>query len=109
MLAEHDVYLSASRSDGASISLMEAMAGGCFPVVSDIEANREWLEDGKNALTFPCGDDEKLAGIILSLPPRRDFIQSAVARNRAVAEERADREKNLALLLERMEKVVSSR
>ena len=49
LMARHDVYVSASLSDGASVSLMEAMACGAFPLVSDIPANREWLVDGRNA------------------------------------------------------------
>ena len=51
-LAEADIYVSTSLSDGASQSLLEAMAIGVFPVVSDIAANREWILDGKNGFLF---------------------------------------------------------
>lgn len=102
MMAEHDVYVSASLSDGASVSLMEAMACGVFPLVSDIPANREWLVDQQNAFLFAPGDREGLARLILCLPQRREFIEQAVLPNRKLAEAKADREKNLRTLLNRL-------
>jgi L-malate glycosyltransferase len=42
------VYVSFPTSDGTSVSLLEAMALGCYPVVSDVPANREWIVDGLN-------------------------------------------------------------
>lgn len=38
-------YLSMTISDGASLSLLEAMAAKVIPIVSDIKANREVLQD----------------------------------------------------------------
>ena len=50
VLQQNDVYLSASHWDGTSLSLLEAMATGLFPVVSDIKANKAWLEDNVTSL-----------------------------------------------------------
>ena len=44
------IYISIPTTDGTSISLLEAMAYGCIPIVSDLPANREWIEHGKNGL-----------------------------------------------------------
>ena len=44
------VYVSFPSSDGTSVSLLEAMAQGCLPVVSDLPANREWVVDRLNGL-----------------------------------------------------------
>lgn len=108
MLAAHDAYVSASHWDGASLSLMEAMACGGFPVLSDIPANREWVEDGKTALMFPPGDWQTLASLIVGLPGRAEFIERAVRINREVVCARADRPRNLRLLMDRLEKVVQA-
>ncbi len=36
-------YYSIPTSDATSVSLLEAMAHGCMPIVSDIAANNEWI------------------------------------------------------------------
>lgn len=51
-LYSSDIYISTSLSDGTSASLLEAMSCGAFPIVSDIPANREWIEDGKTGMLF---------------------------------------------------------
>jgi L-malate glycosyltransferase len=51
-----DLYLSASHSDGSSISLLEAMACGLPALVSDIPGNREWVNPGEQGWWFPDGD-----------------------------------------------------
>lgn len=55
------LYLSFPSSDGTSVSLLEAMAHGCFPVVSDLPANREWIVDGLNGLVVANAQDLPLA------------------------------------------------
>ena len=49
------IYVSIPNSDGTSISLLEALAYGCIPIVSDLPANREWIEDGENGI-ITCGN-----------------------------------------------------
>ncbi len=43
-------FVSVPKSDGTSVSLLEAMAHGCIPIVSDLPANREWVNDKENGL-----------------------------------------------------------
>jgi glycosyltransferase involved in cell wall biosynthesis len=56
-----DLYLSASQSDGSSVSLMEALACGLPVLVSDIPGNREWVEQGQQGWLFNSGDSSELA------------------------------------------------
>lgn len=44
------LYVSIPESDATSISLLEGMACRCIPVVSNLPANREWVEDGTNGV-----------------------------------------------------------
>ncbi len=44
------VFVSVPETDGTSVSLLEAMAAGCLPVLSDLPANREWVQTGRNGL-----------------------------------------------------------
>jgi len=50
------VYVSCSEVDGMSISLLEALACGAYPVVTDIPADREIIAAGARADLFPVGD-----------------------------------------------------
>jgi glycosyltransferase involved in cell wall biosynthesis len=60
-LSTADIYVSTSFVDSTSVSLLEAMACGLAPVVTDIAGNREWIEDGVNGFLFPPRDSEALA------------------------------------------------
>ena len=56
-----DIYVSTALSDSTSVSLLEAMALGLIPIVTDIPGNREWIEDRKNGFLFPISDHHTLA------------------------------------------------
>lgn len=90
LMQDHDVYVSASHSDGASLSLMEAMAAGLFPVLSDIPANRDWIMD-ERGLYFPVGSEHRLAEQLARIVAGEVDVASAVAANRRVVEEKGNR------------------
>lgn len=48
-------YLSLPRSDSVAVSVLEAMAYGCIPILSDLPANRELVRDGDNGLVLAEG------------------------------------------------------
>jgi len=48
-------YLSLPTSDSVSVSVLEAMAHGCIPILSDLPANRELVRDGDNGLILADG------------------------------------------------------
>jgi L-malate glycosyltransferase len=93
-LARAEIYLSASRSDSTSVSLLEAMASGTLPVVSDIEGNREWVAEGDGARLFPVGDATALTRA-LDRTLEASWAEGARARNRSVVEARGDQRRNL--------------
>ena len=41
-------WISIPASDATSISLLEAISANCIPIVSDLPANREWIQHKKN-------------------------------------------------------------
>jgi glycosyltransferase involved in cell wall biosynthesis len=89
-----DLYLSASHSDGTSISLLEALACGCPALVSDIPGNREWVTPGETGWLFADGDVHALTQAILDTVARRDQLPELGRRARWLAELRADWSKN---------------
>ena len=89
-----DLYLSASHSDGASISLLEALASGLPALVSDIPGNREWITPGETGWWFADGDISALTQVILDAVARHDQLPEMSRRARWLAELRADWNKN---------------
>ena len=49
-LAQAQWFISLPESDSVSVSVLEAMAHGCVPLLSDLPANRELVRDGDNGL-----------------------------------------------------------
>lgn len=76
-LAAANIYVSTPFIDTTSVSLLEAMACGLPPIVTDIEGNREWIKDGENGLLFLPQNSEALAEKIIQLindeDARRNF------------------------------------
>lgn len=48
-------YLSLPRSDSVAVSVLEAMAHGALPILSDLPANRELVRPGDNGLLLGAG------------------------------------------------------
>lgn len=96
LLARADVYLSASHSDSTSVSLLEAMASGALPVVSDIEGNREWVGEGDGARLFAPGDAAGAGAALARALDAPGWAEAARARNRSVILERGDAARNMA-------------
>jgi len=94
-----DLYVSASHSDGSSVSLMEALASGLPALVSDIPGNREWLADSGAGWLFPDGDDQAVTKGILNAYQRRSELQPMRLAARALAEKRANWPVNFKRLL----------
>jgi glycosyltransferase involved in cell wall biosynthesis len=84
------IVLSASRSDSTSMSLLEAMASGAIPVVSDIEGNREWVGEGEGARLFRPGDAGGVTRAVERVLDDASWVEEARERNRRVIAERAD-------------------
>lgn len=95
-----DLYLSASHSDGSSVSLMEALACGLPALVSDIPSNLEWVTAGQNGWTFNQGSASDLERCIGAAMAAKDDLIRMGKRSRYLAEQRADWKHNFSVLLE---------
>ena len=98
IIKRHDIYLSASLWDGTSLSLLEAMAMGLFPVVSDIKANSALLRHNIDGLLFKVGDADDLAKCIMKFVEHPQRAAGAARRNRLKVIESADRKNNMRRL-----------
>lgn len=104
-LAESEILLSISRSDGTSTSLLEAMASGLFPILSDIPQNREWVTASTdNGLLVNPDDPSALATAIHSALINDEQRRRATTYNRCIVTARADCRRNMQTLTAELEK-----
>jgi len=89
-----DLYVSASHSDGSSVSLMEALGCGLPSLVSDIPSSHEWIVPGVQGWLFKDGDLVDLSHKIITAYEIKDQLSSFRKKARVTAEKKADWTKN---------------
>lgn len=109
LLASGHLYVSASRIDSTSVSLLEAMALGLFPIVSDLPANREWILDRFNGFLFPVGDAAALAHHLLEAMARPDHVAYVREVNKRLIQEKACWECHVRKAIRTMQELVWAR
>ena len=98
-LRRSQIYVSLSSSDGTSVSLLEALATGLFPVLSDIPQNREWIDETVgNGILVPLDNPAALAAALDIAVEDRQRREKAAVYNRRIVRERADARVNLRAL-----------
>jgi glycosyltransferase involved in cell wall biosynthesis len=103
------LFVSLSRSDGTSTSLLEALACGLFPVVSDIPQNREWIDENTcNGLLVPFDRPEILAEGLRRALLDEPWRARASAINRRLVLQRGDARRNTMILIERLKNLAKN-
>ncbi len=102
---EADVYVSSSYSDGTSVSLLEAMACKLPVIVTDLPSNREWVTPGINGWLVPSGDSHALSSAMLEALQQNGKLKVMAETNMHVAHEKADWDRNSAVLLKAYEQL----
>ena len=86
LLVSSSIYVSSSIGEGAeglSLSLLEGMAAGACPVVTDISGNRDMVQDGVNGRVVRPADASSLADALcdlLSDEPTRQRLAAAARK-----------------------------
>jgi L-malate glycosyltransferase len=78
-------YISLPSSDSVSVSVLEAMAHGCMPILSDLPANHELVRHADNGLIVPAGAVLPRSALDTLLP----YAKKAATANRAWVQEHA--------------------
>ncbi len=94
MYAKSKIWVSIPESDATSISLLEAMSLGCIPIVVDLPANREWIQQGKNGIIVEDIDSDFLEEA-LTLP-----FEDIAQINEQIIREKGTKEVNRTLFFE---------
>ncbi len=109
LLRDANFYVSASSSDGTSTSLLEALATGLYPIVSNIRANQKWIRDGETGRFFELGNAARLASAISDSIDAPEKFEIASRDNRRLVELEGDRSACSARLLELLDRISSTR
>jgi glycosyltransferase involved in cell wall biosynthesis len=104
-----DLFACIGENDLLASTLLEAMATGLVPVLSDLPAYREVIDDGRNGFLLPEITPEALAGRLIDLLGRFDGLQPALAEhNRRLVAESHDAAACSDWLLEQYEALVEA-
>lgn len=88
---EQDVFVLPTRFEGFPVALIEAMAAGLVPIVSDIPSGvPEIVDPGVNGERPPVGDVAAFAGAIARLDRERDRLETMSRAARDAAASRYD-------------------
>lgn len=98
------VFVSVPTADAAAASVLEGMAAGSFPVVSDLPANREWIDHDVNGLIVPVHDSGALTEALMRACTDPALRAKAADHNRKLIAETASWETQLDRLNEQMRK-----
>lgn len=84
------IAVSPSTHDGTPNTLLEAMASGCFPVASDLESIREWIDPSINGFLIDPSDPSDLAAAVVKALDQIDLRIQALNYNRELINARAE-------------------
>jgi len=105
-LSAADIYASTSFSDGASASLLEAMACSLTPVVTEINGNKEWIRDGMNGLLVPVANSKSIAEKILLLASNHKLRRTLQVKAEETVRTRVNWNKNVDELTKIIDKII---
>jgi glycosyltransferase involved in cell wall biosynthesis len=95
-------YFSVLSSDALSVSLLEAMAYGCIPLVSDLPDNRDWVTDNENGIIMTEGIR------IDVLPAIQEKAAAIFQKNREMITEKAIFPKSIKEFISKLESIETS-
>lgn len=105
ILEENDAFISVPESDSTSVSLLESMGVGIFPIVSDLPANREWVNHKDNGYIINDINEDAVKDAILWCINNEKHLSEVAEKNINTIKEKA-LWKNNAKIVENLYKKV---
>ncbi len=107
LLQNANFYVSMPITEGVSASLFEAMASGCYPIVSDILGNQIFINNKKNGILVPVDDFQNLSDAIIWAFENQEKQIEAIAENRKFIETNANYEVNMKIISNAYHKLIN--
>lgn len=109
LLHQSNIYISMPITEGVSASLFEAMACGCYPIVSNIAGNKSWIRHRENGQLITVDDTEMLADEILWAFENPIIRNKAVLENRQFIETHTNYNINMKIIADKYHELIDSR
>ena len=107
LLQQSNFYLSMPITEGVSASLFEAMASGCYPIVSDLPGNQSWIRHRENGQLVPIDDYNALASEMIWANDNPEIRKKAVGENRQFIEQHVDYQTNMAIIANKYHQLIN--
>ncbi len=98
LLRESAIYFSTPETEGVSASLFEAMASGCFPIVTNLPGTKVFIEHGKNGFLIPVNNSLEISSAIELFLIKPEIFYSGIKKNREFIESNVDLDKNMQII-----------
>lgn len=105
LFAQSKISISATTVDGTPNFIAESFCMGAFPIHSNIDSVREWIEDGKNGLLFKIDDIDLLKKHIIRAIKDDQLTRRANKINLKIAKERLNLSKNKVIFRNYIERI----
>jgi len=107
-LRRSHAFLSFSRSDGTATSILEGMASGLYPILSDIPQNRALIKQGQSVgILVRLDDDAALVDALIDVVRHAPERAEAARQNRHFIASVANRNVNGRILAQEIEAAAS--
>ncbi len=103
------ISIGLSISDAISISLLEAMIMGSFPIQSNTSCADEWLRDGESGFIVPAEDSAPIAEAIKRAVADDELVDRAAEINLGIARARLDNKVIKPQVLEMYKQICTQR
>lgn len=98
ILSNNDIFFSIPDSDSTSVSLLEGMYCGLFPIVSNLPANKEWVKHLDNGYIIEKNDTESVKNAILWCYNNKNHIIEVSNKNIEIIKEKALWKNNVKII-----------
>jgi glycosyltransferase involved in cell wall biosynthesis len=109
-LASADIYVCTSLSDGGlAVATKEAMACELPVVVTDLDVNTKWVENGKNGFVVPLKDPKTLAEKIIYLIEHEEVRRKLGEKGKKLVEEKFEYDTEMIKVENIYEQLINNR
>lgn len=109
LLTQCPLYLSVPTTEGVSSSLFEAMASGCFPIVTDLPGNRAFINPKQNGDLVPVDNAHALANAIIAFLENPSQYEAAIIENLKLIDNKVNRTNNMKVFWAKYQELVEGK